>query len=317
MKLVVVAGVIRDRHGRILLAQRPLGKHLAGSWEFPGGKLEPGESAAAGLARELEEEIGIEVRSCAPLLSLSHAYPEKTVHLLLREVLAWDGVAHSREGQAIGWFDPAEMGKLPMPAADRPMCKALSLDPRYAISPDPQQFASLAAFLADWEARLLAGYRWLQLRAHSVDQATLVQLAESCAALARRHGARWLLNGDAQLAASLGADGVHLSSRQLARCQARPLPESLLVCASCHDESELHRAGQLGLDFVTLSPVLPTATHPQSRVLGWDGFERLCAQSPLPVLALGGLGPSDLARARQHGAFGVAGISAFAGDVAA
>ena len=313
MRLEVVAGVLRDRQGRVLLAQRPAGKHLAGTWEFPGGKLESGESAAGGLRRELEEELGIRVSRSSPLLSLTHAYPEKIVRLQLREVHVWDGEPHSREGQPIGWFDLEAVHQLPMPAADRPMVKALSLDPRYLISPDPARFSTKTEFLAGWEASLAAGYRWLQLSAPKLTREALLALARACSALTRRHGARWLIDADAELAEQVGADGVHLAAAKLAGCQSRPLAESSLVCASCHDAADLERAGDLGLDFVILSPVLAPRAQPQEDGLGWAEFERLCAASPLPVLALGGVGPEDLARARECGAFGVAGTFSSAG----
>lgn len=311
MTLVVVAGVIRDPHGRVLLAQRPEGKHLAGSWEFPGGKLEAGELPAAGLERELDEELGIRVRSSAPLLSLTHAYPEKTVRLLLREVTDWDGEPHSREGQPIAWFALDDMESLTMPAADRPTLKALGLDPRFLLCPDPARFPTPADFLIDWEARLAAGYRWLRVGACLLDRRALQVLATACGKLARRYGARWLLTDDIELAMDAGADGVYLSPAALARCRARPVPDSALVCASCRDVDDLQRAGRLGLDFVTVAPVLPSAAQPGAEGLGWAGLAELCARSPLPVLAQGGLTPADLERAREHGAFGVAGSHGF------
>ncbi|TVS10236.1 MAG: Nudix family hydrolase [Wenzhouxiangella sp.] len=314
MSLLVVAAVIRDDRGRILLTQRPAGKHLAGTWEFPGGKLEPGEDPAAGLARELQEELDLTVHSSAPLLALTHAYPDRTIRLLLRDVRSWEGRPQGLEGQALRWLDPNAVNHLPMPAADRPILKALCLDPRYAISPAPAAFESLDCFLKDWESRLDAGYRWLQLRAHALAGPALAKLAEGCGRLARRYGARWLLNGPPELAEHAGADGVHLSANALRSCTARPLSEDRIVCASCHETSDLMRAGQLGLDFVTLSPV--QASHscpPQRAALEWAGFEALCRCSPLPVLALGGLNPSDLAEARERGGFGVAGTTAFTG----
>lgn len=313
MTLQVVAAVLRDARGSILLAQRPVGKHLAGTWEFPGGKLEPGESVADGLVRELDEELGVLVLSSMPVLSLTHAYPERTVRLHLRQVDAWEGEPHSREGQPIAWVHPAAAGRLDMPAADRPMLKALTLDPCYAISPDPSAFESMPAFLADWEARLAAGYRWLQLRAHSCPEPELLGLARRCGELARRYQARWLLNGPPELALAAGADGVHLGVSAMQRCTCRPLPDRYIVNASCQNEQELARSGQLGLDFVTVSPLRPSASHPDAQPLGWDGLERLCRLSPLPVLALGGVGPADLDQARQCGAFGVAGTTAFSG----
>jgi len=307
----VVAGVIRDPQGRLLLAQRPQGKHLAGTWEFPGGKLESGESPMSGMARELDEELGIRVHASRPLLSLTHAYPEKTVRLLLREVCDWDGEPHSREGQPIAWFALEQMHDLAMPAADRPMLKALGLDPRYLIAPDPARFPTPADFLADWEACLATGYRWLQLGAGALDRNAFRELATACGDLARRYGARWLISDDVQLAVDAGADGVHLSTKALIRCRVRPLPESKLVCASCRDIDDLQLAGRLGLDFVTVGPVLRSAAQPGAQTLGWDGLAELCAKSPLPVLAQGGLSPPDLERAREHGAFGIAGSDGF------
>ncbi len=311
MSLSVVAGVIRDAQGRILLAQRPPGKHLAGTWEFPGGKLESGEAPELGLARELEEELGLRVRASRPVLSLTHAYPEKTIRLQLREVIDWDGEPHGREGQPLGWFALDDMNELPMPAADRPMLKALALDPRLVISPDPRQFATIEGFLADWEARLAAGFRWLQLRAPEFDVDSLQGLAARCGELARAYGARWMVHGDAQLARAAGADGVHLDAAALAGCRRRPLSHAKLVCASCDHAPELDLAGRLKLDFVIVGSVLGTAPHQTPRGLGWTGLERLCARSPLPVLGQGGLSPADLDRARACGAFGVAGTAGF------
>lgn len=305
----MVAGVIRDQQGRILLSQRPPGKHLAGTWEFPGGKLEPAEAAADGLIRELDEELGIQVQASSPLLSLTHHYPEKTVRLLLREVEQWDGQAHGREDQPIGWFKLSDMHDLPMPAADRPMLKALGLDARLAISPHPDRFSSVPGFLADWEARLSAGYRWLVLSISELSPSAQSELARACGALARQYRARWLIHADAETARRTGADGLYLSAIDLRLCRARPLPESALVCAECRDVADLALAGRIGLDFV----VVASALEVDSASMNWPEVSRLCAQSPLPVLVAGSAGLKDLSVAREHGAFGVAGVWELAG----
>ena len=307
----MAAGLIRDLDGRILLSQRPAGKHLAGAWEFPGGKCEPGESWVGTLKRELREELGIRVGRIRPCLSLTHAYPEHTVRLALLEVGRVEGRAHGREGQALRWVDPADLGTLDMPAADRPIVKALSLSPYYAITPDPSRVDGPGAVLAWAEAAMANGTRLLQLRAHGMGQEGLSDLGHRLNALAKRYDARWLLNGSASLALELGADGVHLSSRALIDCSARPLSEDKLVIVSCHGPDELARAGVIGADLVCVSPVRPTRSHPDSEPLGWSGLEALSEQSPLPVFALGGLAPEDLDVARGHGAFGVAGITRF------
>lgn len=306
--VVVAAGVIRDVDDRMLLAQRPVGKHLAGLWEFPGGKCEPGESAHDALARELEEEVGIHITESRPLLSLTHAYPEKTVRLLIREVRAWRGQPHGREGQPLQWVSLDQAASLPMPEADRPMLKMLAVEPRHVITPDVGEFGSLETFVAYWQQCLDAGFRFLQLRAPSLCTNRLVDLAERCGDLARARGARWLLDGPADLAVLCGADGVHLSASSLARTRQRPLPENMLVGASCHDANELTRAGEIGADFVCLSSARSTTSYSQAQPMDWSGFASLCAKSPLPVMAVGGVRPDDLGRSREAGGFGVAGM---------
>lgn len=302
----MVAAVLEDDRGRILLARRPPGKHLAGCWEFPGGKLVADETPAQALVRELAEELGISVQRSEPLLGLTHTYPDRVIRLLLRRVTSWQGKPRGCEGQALAWVDLAEATRLPMPAADRPMLKALALAPRYAISADPSCFSGPAAFLAAWEAGLRSGHRWLQLPSSMPVETGLLDLAKACGRLARRYGACWLLNGPPALAEQAGADGVHLSVAALRACRARPLDESAIVCASCDDRADLVLAGELGLDFVTLSP---PALGPQGAAAtsDWPGFAALCAHSPLPVLALVGVGADELHLARRHGAFGVAG----------
>ncbi len=312
--ITVVAGILRDDAGRVLLTQRLPGKHLAGSWEFPGGKCEPGETPISALVRELGEELGIEVATSRPVLSLTHHYPDQRVRLLIREVDAWQGKPFGREGQPLRWVALDDMADLAMPAADRPIVRTLDLDARYAITPDPVQAGGIHGLIQSWQACLDAGYRLLQLRAHSLDSASLARLAERLGNLARPYRARWLLNGPADIAVATGADGLHLRHADLASHSQRPVSDELLLAASCHDADSLARAAQLGADFVCLSPVRATASHHQARPLGWDGFAALSALSALPVLALGGVKPEDLGLAREHGAWGVAGISAFGGS---
>ena len=128
MKVILVSAVaLIDRDGRILLAQRPEGKSMAGLWEFPGGKVEPGETPEAALVRELHEELGIETwDSClAPLTFASHSYPD--FHLLMPVFACrkWEGIPQSREGQALAWARASELRDYPMPPADEPLIPLL------------------------------------------------------------------------------------------------------------------------------------------------------------------------------------------------
>ena len=153
------------------------------------------------------------------------------------------------------------------------------------------------------ENALTGGLRLVQLREKAMPAELLAALAREVAARCRAHGARLLINDDPVLAARLEA-GVHLPAFRLMRLKLKPdLP---WVGASCHDAAELERAQALGVDFVVLGAVLPTASHPGAIPLGWERFRDLAARRPLPVYALGGLAPTDLDTARQAGAHGIA-----------
>jgi 8-oxo-dGTP diphosphatase len=123
--ILVVAAALYDARGRVLIAQRPQGKHQAGRWEFPGGKVAPGESEAAALARELREELGIEVTASRPFMRLEHSYADRSVELSMWIVERFAGAPRSREDQALRWVAPADLGQADLLEADRPFVEAL------------------------------------------------------------------------------------------------------------------------------------------------------------------------------------------------
>lgn len=297
----VAAAVIERADGSFLMARRPEGKAYAGWWEFPGGKLEAGETAHDALRRELREELGIEVTHAFPWLNRAFVYPHAHVLLRFFRVTGWHGEPHPHEGQALAWTRAEQPQVTPILPANGPILRGLGLPLEYAVS----DLAALgeAAFLRALDARLRGGLRLLQLREKQLDTENWRRLAREVAARCREFGARLLLNGDTALAAELGA-GVHLASGQLMAATSRPDLE--WVGASCHNPAELGRAAELELDLVVLSPVLPTASHPGAETLGWPRFAEWVADYPLPVFALGGLGLDDLEIARAHGAHGVA-----------
>jgi len=297
----VAAAVIERADGSFLMARRPEGKAYAGWWEFPGGKLEAGETARETLRRELREELGIEVTQAFPWLNRAFVYPHAHVLLRFFRVTGWHGEPHPHEGQALAWTRAEQAQVAPILPANGPILRALGLSLEYALS----DLAALgeAAFLRALDARLRGGLRLLQLREKQLDMDNWRRLAREAAARCREFGARLLLNGDTALASELGA-GAHLTSDQLMTATSRPDLE--WVGASCHNPAELARAAELELDLVVLSPVLPTASHPGAATLGWPRFAESVADYPLPVFALGGLGLADLEIARAHGAHGVA-----------
>ncbi|WP_186060411.1 thiamine phosphate synthase [Burkholderia gladioli] len=197
----------------------------------------------------------------------------------------------------------------------------------YLITPEPASASgdALDAFVARLEAAFASGIALLQLRVKSLDAVAYAVLAARVIELAHAVGARVICNGAITPAAALalGADGVHLSEAALFATSSRPVSPMVLLSAACHDATSLRQAQQIDVDLVTLSPVKPTLTHPDTPALGWHGFAQCIAQagpaiestSALParpaIYALGGMTPEDLPDARAHGAHGVAGIRGF------
>ncbi|HEY1891642.1 MAG TPA: 8-oxo-dGTP diphosphatase MutT [Steroidobacteraceae bacterium] len=122
---LVVAAAILDASGRVLIAERPPGKHMAGRWEFPGGKVTPDETEAAALARELVEELGVEVISARPVMRLSHRYPDRTVELSMWLVESYRGEPQALDGQRLKWVEREQLGNEDILEADRPFVAAL------------------------------------------------------------------------------------------------------------------------------------------------------------------------------------------------
>jgi 8-oxo-dGTP diphosphatase len=304
----VVAGVIADARGRILLARRTEGRDLAGLWEFPGGKREPGESPEATLARELHEELGIVAEIGAPLIVVPQQYPHKRLRLDVRRIDGWRGTPKGLDGQALAWVPPHKLASYAMPPADRPVVAALLHADRYLVTPAPGHDDS--AWLQMLELALGQGARRVQLRAgEGIDPARWRALAAQAAACCREAGAEVLVNGDIALARDLDV-GVHLRAAQLPQLDQRPLPAGAIVAASGHDEADLRHAERLRCDFAVLGPLRPTPTHPRAEGIGWARFAALREQVSLPLYAIGGLAPADIVHARAHGAQGIAAIRA-------
>jgi 8-oxo-dGTP diphosphatase len=303
----VAAAVMLRADGReFLLAQRPEGKVYAGYWEFPGGKVEAGESIRQALIRELQEELGITATACSPWLTRQFTYPHATVRLNFWRVTAWDGeigITAPLEHSAVEWQACGQAASVtPILPANDPILKALALPTSMAITMAEE--AGCPGELGRLKAALDGGLQLVQIRDKGLPPGERRDFAESVTKLAHAHGALVVINDDAELARLVGADGVHLPAAALAACTARPA--FAWVGASCHSAAEITRAGELGLDYALLGPVLPTATHPEAAGLGWDNFAQTIAGNTLPVLALGGLTPDMLASAQEHGAHGIA-----------
>lgn len=299
--IAVAAAVILRPDGRFLLASRPADKPYPGYWEFPGGKIEAGESAHQALIRELEEELGIEVTHATPWLTRQYDYATVRVVLSFFRVSAWQGEPAPREGQTLSWQTPDNISVTPLLPANQPIIQALALPVLLGIT---QTEGRVGQFLPKLDLALAKGLKLIQVREKQLTHAAITEFAQIVVGRAHAVNARVIINADTALAQQINADGVQLTAVQLAELNARPDFE--LVGASCHDAAELDLAEKLGCTYALLSPVLPTASHPGAPCLGWQQFAALVRHRSIPIYALGGLTPADLDIAQQHGAHGIA-----------
>ncbi len=306
----VAAAAIVGSDGRILIARRPEHLHQGGLWEFPGGKVEAGETVAQALSRELQEELGIVPSASVPLIRIPFDYPDKRVVLDVWRVTAFDGEPHGHEGQPLRWVTLDQLDELPFPAANQRIITALQLPDAYMITGD---FNSHDDFMRRLHSALEAGVKLVQLRAKSLALDELTALAQAASALCRKAGAKLVLNGSPLSLPAGIADGIHLDSYTLKSISAEQLLcwRKGLIGASCHSPEELAVATRLGLNYVSLSPVCHTLTHPDTAAIGWEVFRHWIQDIPLPVYALGGMTAEDRQVAVRHGGQGIATIRGY------
>jgi 8-oxo-dGTP diphosphatase len=301
----VAVGVIEDAQGRILIARRPDHLHQGGLWEFPGGKVAEQEDVLTALRRELHEEVGIDVRQTRPLITIAHDYGDKQVWLDVHRVTKFQGEAHGREGQPVKWVTVNELTDFEFPAANHGIINAIRLPDRYMIT---GEFATSTGCLEKIEYAVQQGVRLVQLRAKNLCETDYLELAKQVLVI-QAQGVSVLLNTSLEIFAQTNATGLHLSSRRLMQLQQRPVAMEKLLSASVHNESELTQANKIGVDFMVVSPVMPTRSHPDAIALGWQRFAELVVLANCPVYALGGLCVGDIPMAQRYGAQGIAGIS--------
>ena len=305
---VAVAVIVNDQR-QVLISQRHPESHQGGCWEFPGGKLEEGESVQDGLRREIAEELGLQLRRFHPVKKILYHYPEKSVLLDVWQVTEFNGEARGLEGQALAWRPVSALADEDFPPANVPIIRLLNLPQAICITPDYANIAQMQQMIEVLTTADLPLIQFRQQHLHAEDYLRWFELAQQ---LCSEAPLQLMFNGDIESFRKLRLPaGFHASSKQLIEMQGRPVEQDFLFSASCHNHLELQQAEQLGADFAYLSPVNPTATHTDATPLGWTGFERLAGQVSLPVYALGGMTVADITGAHLHGAQGIAGIRCF------
>jgi len=306
----VAAAAIVNNNNEVLISQRAPDVHQGGLWEFPGGKLESNESVQHALLRELDEELGICVNSSRPLIKVTHQYLDKTVLFDVWKVDDYTGQAAGKEGQAIRWQAIDQLNHTEFPAADVPVIRALNLPDHYLIT---GKFDSIQEFEQRLGLAIDRGIRLAQLRLTNdwlqmVNEKYAAEIIKLAVDLCEQSSVRLMFNMPDELNHIITPSCLHLNSRKLNQYSERPDCDSLSV--SCHNVQEMIDAQALGVDFMVLSPVQATATHPEITPLGWNRFAEMIAEINVPVYALGGVSRDDTEKAWLAGAQGISAIGA-------
>lgn len=310
----VAVGVVVGNDGKILIAKRPQAAHQGGLWEFPGGKVDAGENIHQALNRELKEELAIDVIASEPLIQIRHHYPDKSVLLDVYKVTCFDGQPRGAEGQPICWVHPKALTDFEFPAANRPIIQAIALSDKYLITGD---FEDEADFVRRLRYALEKGVRLVQLRLRDFNLIAQESLLVKAIALVGEYSATLLINSsvkkfDEILSRFPAANiGLHLNRHEIKAVSKRPISSSYLLGVSCHNREEMVLAEKLNPNYLFLSPVKQTPSHPATPPMGWDSFASLVTSTNTPVFALGGVSEADLSQAKLAGAQGIAGISAW------
>ncbi len=306
---VAVAVIVNDDN-EVLISQRAVDAHQGGLWEFPGGKLEASETVEQALLRELDEELSIELTSYRPLIKITHHYADKSVLLDVWKVDGFIGIPTANEGQPVRWCAVDQLVATEFPAADVPIIQAVNLPEHYMIT---GKFETAEQFEQHFVQAMNKGIRLVQLRLttdwlQAGNRKIADEVIEIAVELSRQSQAQLMFNLPDEISKTVDSENIHLNSRKLASLDCRP--DCDLLSASCHTIGEMKNAEAMGADFILLSPVQATNSHPDVRPLGWKTFSEMVNEVNVPVYALGGVSRADTQQAWISGAQGIAAISA-------
>ena len=306
----VAVAVIKNQHGQIFITKRPEKYHQGGLWEFPGGKVEVKETIKEALARELFEEVGITVLDADPLIRIHHDYEDKSVLLDVWNVNKFSGNAYGKEGQKFCWINPDEFSEYNFPVANNPIIKALGLPDKYMIT---GKFDSEKNLLEKIKTGINKGLKLIQFRAPGMVPDMYFSYARKIYSLCVKNNTQLVLNTSVKnfrdYHANKFSHGLHLNSKEIQNYL--DYEDDIFTSTSVHNYKELQLAEDKKIDFIVLSPVKKTLSHPESIPLGWDNFKSFTDRTNIPAYALGGMTEYDIETAKNMGGQGIAAIGEF------
>jgi len=307
MKIIkAVVGVLRNENQEIFIAKRRAGQFMAGFWELPGGKIEPNELPEQAIVRELQEELGIQVQHISLHQTMTHAYSDRIVELSIYNINQYQGTAAGIEGQEIAWAAIDALLAYNLLPTMKAFIHSITLPDKYWITPAKNHGSD--DWMLKFNQKLSQGVKLIQLRSKiALDSAMIEEIKSKC----RQYDASLLLNTPNKDFSLPDCDGYHLTTEEMYILKTRPCPATQLLGISTHSLTEALQAQAFGADFIVISPVQATQTHPDTQPIGWDAAKEVVDKLNIPVYFLGGMQEQDLEKTLQLGAQGIAGVSAF------
>jgi 8-oxo-dGTP diphosphatase len=297
----VVVGVIHNDSKEIFISRRKKNQFMSGYWELPGGKVENNEDLSSALKRELFEEIGIKIEKYNLIQTIQQEYPKRIINLSVYVIEKYSGTPVGKEGQDFSWSSIEKIEEYELLPTMLKIINRLSLPNSYWITPDNHNSNSV---FEECNQRLSEGVKIIQLRSKSqLDKAYIDNFNKLC----QLNQAKLVLNMP-HIDFDEPCDGWHLTSIELMTTSTREFPDDKLFGASAHNLIEAKHAEKISVDYISLSPINETPSHPQTQILGWEKASEIIIQCKVPIYLLGGMDKDSMDKALSIGAQGIAGI---------
>jgi len=307
MKIIkAVVGVLRNESGQLLIAKRQDHQFMAGFWELPGGKVEPQESDQEAIIRELQEELGIVATSLSLHQTMVYQYTDRIIELGIYNIDNYRNIPKGAEGQEISWTAIKNLNHYKLLPTMSAFINSITLPNKYWITPSSNHQSD--EWMRKFDEKMTQDISLVQLRAKTELPTDFVEnLYKKC----KQNHVKLLLNTVGKTFNETHCDGWHLTTGEMLKLTQKPCTDDKLLGASTHNLEEALTAQKLGADFVVISPVQATQTHPDTIPIGWEIAKEVVNKLNIPVYFLGGMSLNDLDKTLKLGAQGIAGVSAF------
>ncbi|WPE17933.1 Nudix family hydrolase [Candidatus Thioglobus autotrophicus] len=301
-----VVGVLQNSANEILIAKRQAHQFMSGFWELPGGKIEPNESEQQAIIRELKEELGIIVTDLSIHQTMVYQYTDRIVELSIYTINQYQNTPEGIEGQEIVWTNIKDLSQYKLLPTMTAFINSITLPNKYWITPSSNHQSE--AWTRKFDEKLKQGISLIQLRGKvDINSNFIAELYNKCA----QNNVKLLLNIPNKTFNESYCDGWHLTTSEMLKIHNRPCANDKILGVSTHDLTEALKAQEIGADFVVISPVQATQTHPDTTPIGWGAAGEVVKKLNIPVYFLGGMTINDLNKTLKLGAQGIAGVSAF------